>query len=888
MLFMTLPRVALIAARQQTQLRSPLMATRPIALPRWWGLAPRPARRQEPLPSGGSHLSLLVEPSRLLRFATTGAACGALQILLLHLLTTVGWYPVIANAAALLLSAQLNFVLSSTFTWRDRRDGGFALGRFARRWAVFHGSVTGTGLLNLAVFSALSLAVPSLIAAAAGIGAASLANYLLNDRLVFGSVARARRVAENSVGGAERTRTEGAASSEAAERGQRPRWALPGLVVVSLLAGYLYFWDLSRNGMANQYYAAAVLSGTLSWRAFLFGSLDPAGFITVDKPPFAFWVQALTSRVFGFGSWSILAPQALAGIASVLVVHRLVRRSFGDLAGIVAALVLALTPVTVAVSRDNLPDGILVLLLVLAAWAVLNAMRSGRLLPALVGAALVGVAFNTKMLQAYVVVPAFGLAYLLAARASFRRRVGTLLAASAVLAIVSASWMLVVDSIPADARPYVGGSADNTVLNLALSYNGLGRILGRGASLGDLGGIGGPGGGFGGQAGWLRLFNTQMATQISWLLPLAVLCLVAGVASRGLRPWSDERRGFFLLWGGWLAAHAVVFSLAEGIVHPYYTTAMGPAVAALVGAGLATLWDWYRDGGILRSLALPAAVALGSIWPAKLASSLTWGEPWLRTGIVVAAAAGVAGLLVARLFRAGHLRSLAAPALAASLVALTLAPGVWSVATVQAPLEASNPLGGPAGVAGAFGRGGRFPGSFASRGPTALAFADGSQRDGRSSPGDGQPARIGIAPQGAPGGFRPGFGGQVSQKLLDYLLANRGGATYIVAVSGANAAAPLILRSGQPVMAMGGFIGSDPAPTLEQLQGLVESGKLRFVLEGGGRGGWFGRDGGRSQWVAQNCAVVDPAAYGGATGAGGDQTLYDCRLAPGSSVAQGR
>jgi 4-amino-4-deoxy-L-arabinose transferase-like glycosyltransferase len=271
-----------------------------------------------------------------------------------------------------------------------------------------------------------------------------------------------------------------------------PRWVRLGLLAVLLLAAVLYGWGLSGSGYANEYYSAAVKSGTESWKAFFFGSLDSASFITVDKPPMALWVQELSARLFGFGTWSLLLPSVLMGVATVGVLYATVRRAFGPVAGLIAALVMTLTPITVAINRDNNPDTLLVLLLVLSVWALQRALASGRLPWLMASAFFLGCAFNTKMLQAYLVLPALVLVFALFAPGGFLRRVVQLLVAGAVLAVSSLWWMVVVDLIPASHRPYIGGSTDNTVWDLVIGYNGLGRVTG---------GSGGPGRGGQGRGG---------------------------------------------------------------------------------------------------------------------------------------------------------------------------------------------------------------------------------------------------------------------------------------------------------------------------------------------------------------------------------------------------
>ncbi|MGE3911447.1 MAG: glycosyltransferase family 39 protein, partial [Chloroflexota bacterium] len=471
--------------------------------------------------------ALVQERGRLFRFALTGGLAALTQLLLLELLVGQGAPAIAANVSAFIVAAQVNFWLSSLFTWRDRA-GAPGMAGLAGRWLRFHGAILGTAVLNLAVFSVSVTVLPHLMAAVLGIGAAAAANFVSGDRFVF---RRARAISSMSTRrGAGRpgsVRTAGgqvvqaSASPPAAldPSGQSvdaplledrdadlpadaldlrdggpmhtsPRavpiwrrgrlWARLGMSGVMLLAAGLYCWGLARNGFGNEYYTAAALSGALSWKAFFYGALDPGSFITVDKPPFAIWVQSLSVRLFGLSSWSVLLPQALAALGTLAAVMVMTRRQFGAVSAILAGLALALTPITVAVARVNLPDNVLILLLVLGAWATLAAARTGRLRLLLLGMALVGIGFNTKMLQAFVVVPAFSGTYLLAAPGGLLRRLAHLTAAGLVLLAVSASWMLVVDSVPADARPYIGGSSDNSVLDLTLGYNGLGRIFGQG------------------------------------------------------------------------------------------------------------------------------------------------------------------------------------------------------------------------------------------------------------------------------------------------------------------------------------------------------------------------------------------------------------------------
>ncbi|MBL8926965.1 MAG: glycosyltransferase family 39 protein, partial [Pseudonocardia sp.] len=373
----------------------------------------------------------------------------------------------------------------------------------------------------------------------------------------------------------------------------RSRWERPALLTLLVGTAVLYLWDLSASAYANDFYAAAVQAGTQSWKAWLFGSLDSGNAITVDKPPASLWVMTLSARIFGFNSWSLLVPQALMGVGSVALLHAAVRRWAGPGAGLLAGAALALTPAAVLMFRFDNPDALLVLLLVTGAYATVRAIDAATVRAStwwLVAAgAAVGFGFLTKMGQALLVVPAFGLAYLVAGPPRLRTRLVQLLAALGTM-IVSAGWFIaLVELWPADSRPYIGGSTTNSLLELALGYNGLGRILGGSGNGG--GGFGGGNAGFGGEAGILRLFTDELGLEISWLLPAALVALVALVViARRRPPRGDRLRAAALLWGGWTLVTGSVFSFMSGTMHPYYTVALAPGIAALVGIGSTALW----------------------------------------------------------------------------------------------------------------------------------------------------------------------------------------------------------------------------------------------------------------------------------------------------------
>ncbi|HEY7177485.1 MAG TPA: glycosyltransferase family 39 protein, partial [Micromonosporaceae bacterium] len=361
----------------------------------------------------------------------------------------------------------------------------------------------------------------------------------------------------------------------------RPRWVRPALAVLLAGTALLYLWDLSASGWANAFYSAAVQAGTKSWKAFFFGSSDASNFITVDKPPASLWVMEISARIFGVNSWSILVPQALEGVAAVGLLYATVRRWYGPAAGLVAGAAFALTPVAVLMFRFNNPDALLVLLLVAAAYATTRAVEvaSPRWL-ALAGA-LVGLGFLTKMFQAFLVLPAFALVYLVAAPATFRKRLWHVVVAGAAMVVAAGWWVAIVSLIPAADRPYIGGSQNNSVLGLAFGYNGFGRLTGNETGSVGGGGAGGPGGGMWGRTGWTRLFGADIGGQTAWLLPAALALLLIGLWTSRRAPRTDHARAGYVLWGAWLVVTAAVFSFMAGIFHPYYTVALAPAIGAL-------------------------------------------------------------------------------------------------------------------------------------------------------------------------------------------------------------------------------------------------------------------------------------------------------------------
>lgn len=632
-----------------------------------------------------------------------------------------------------------------------------------------------------------------------------------------------------------------------------------------LLTAIAYLWGLSKNGYANEYYAAAVQAGSTSWKAWFFGSFDSSSFITVDKTPGSLWVMGLSARIFGFGVWSMLIPQALMGVASVGFVYVSVRRWFSANAALLAGAVLALTPVAVLMFRFNNPDALLILLLVAGAWAVTRAIDSVRRpgwWMALAGL-LVGFGFLTKMLQAFLVLPAFGLAYLIAGKPALGKRIVHSLLAFGAMVLGAGWWIAIVELVPASARPWVGGSSTNSILELTLGYNGFGRLTGN-----ETGSVGGGIGnrGWGGATGLQRLFGGEFGSQISWLLPAALLAIVVLMVAAGRAPRTDKTRAFAVLWGGWLVVTGLVFSYMQGIIHSYYMVALAPAVGALVGSAAMVLWR--RRDEMLPRATLAGGTFLTAGWSFGLLNATPTFQPWLRWVVLILGlvAAGLILLLPELKGRSTTVRRAGVFAAALLTVSALAGPVAYSADTISTAHAGALPSAGPVGMG--MGMGGRGGGMGGPGGPGGGMGGRPGQGQG---PGNGAPGTgmtNGAPGTGTGGAFRGGgrggggfLGGegisQVSSDLITMLQQGAKGYTWAAAAITANGAAPMQIAAKIPVMAIGGFNGTDPAPTLSQFQQLVAQGKVHYFISGTGRGGLGGgRDGGTSSdistWVQQN------------------------------------
>jgi 4-amino-4-deoxy-L-arabinose transferase-like glycosyltransferase len=614
-----------------------------------------------------------------------------------------------------------------------------------------------------------------------------------------------------------------------------PVWVRPALFALLAATAVLYLWDLGASGWGNSFYSAAVQAGTKSWKAMFFGSSDSSNFITVDKPPAALWIVELSARMFGLSSWSVLAPQALEGVAAVGVLYATIRRWFSPAAALLAGAVLALTPVATLMFRFNNPDSLLVLLLVAAGWATVRAVESGRTRWLVLMSVFVGFAFNAKMLQAFVVVPVFAGVYLLAGPPKFWRRFVQLIWAGVALVVSSGWWVAAVMLTPAADRPYIGGSQDNNLLNLIFGYNGLGRLSGN--ESGSVVGGGATGqSGMWGPTGWSRMFNSEFGGQIAWLIPAALIFLGAGLWWTRRAPRTDRTRAALLIWGGWLLVTAATFSFAAGIIHPYYTVALAPAIGALVGIGAVACWRGRRS--LVARSVLGAALAATSLWAwVLLGRSPSW-LPWLRGPLlVVGLVTAVALVLPTRLNRA------AGAALAAfGLVVALAAPAASSLETATTAHTGAIPSAGPTvvGARGGPGGAGGFRGAGAFGG-TPPAGATGAVP---SFPPGGANATGGFTPPtgaigNALGGHAGGVGGlldsgSTSAALKTALQKDASAYRWVAATVGSNSAAGLQLSTGDPVMAIGGFNGTDPAPSLATFESYVKSGLIHYFVPGGG------------------------------------------------------
>ncbi|OXM13244.1 4-amino-4-deoxy-L-arabinose transferase [Paenibacillus herberti] len=691
------------------------------------------------------------------------------------------------------------------------------------------------------------------------------------------------------------------------------------LMAAVLMAAFLNLYGIWDETYSNTYYTTAVGSMLQSWENFFYGSLDSAGSVTIDKPPLVFWIQAAFAYVFGLHGWSVILPQALAGIALVPLIYLCVKPTFGSLAARFAAFAMAFTPVGVAVARTNNIDAMLVFVLLLAAWFLLRGIRQNRISSLVIAFALIGVGFNMKMLQAYMVLPAFYLLYVLGVQLKVKKKYAVLAGSTALMLLISVSWAVIVDSIPADKRPYIGSSETNSVMELAFGYNGVSRLTGdRGGAGGqppsasvpgqpqagdgtaprDGGGESGvrnggwgtaPAGGGGGgmfatgTVGPLRLFQQELSGQASWLLPFALLSALALLLSfrwRGMNAKHKET----LFWLAWLVPVGGFFSIA-GFFHPYYLIMLAPPVAALAGAGASYMWAKYRESASWQAWLLPSSIAITALfqWFILQTYESTIGIGWSI------AVAGL-GLLVALVLAVQNGRERGAVKVAAltGLAAMLIGPAYWSATPIVYGQDAMIPAAGPtSGFGGGMGRialqgmGGVQQGGIGMERPSQ----QGGVGDAQSGGIDGRlPGEMGMFP--SDGGMRPGQGRGntgVDQGLLDYLRKNQS-TEYLLAVPNYNTAAPYIVDEKEKVVILHGFQNSDPVYDEEKLEELVRSGGVKYFLVIG-----TGSNSDLIAWIKKNGNVINASEYttgsieqtksiNGSFGRGGNAVLYEVTL----------
>jgi 4-amino-4-deoxy-L-arabinose transferase-like glycosyltransferase len=678
--------------------------------------------------------------------------------------------------------------------------------------------------------------------------------------------------------------------------------ARPELVALMGVAAVLNLWGLAINGWANTYYSAAVRSMSTSWHNFLFISLDKSGLMTVDKPPLSLWVQALSARVFGLDSLSILIPQALMGVAATALLYDIVRRRFGRAAGFAAGLALATTPIAVAVSRHNNPDELLVLVCVAALWFGLRALETGRTRWLVLCGVMVGLGFETKMGVALMVVPGIAAAYLWVAPRGRLVAIRQLLAGGVSLAVVGLAWPVLVTLTPAADRPWISGTSDNSIWSLIFSYNGVGRIAGQTGGPGGGGPGGGGGGGlFGGSTGVFRLLGTSLGDQAGWLLGFALVAGLAVLVSSRLRR-RDPRTGWLIAVGGAFLTTAVVFSFASGIFHPYYVSFLAPFAAALIGAGVGE----SLGGGLSARIVAPLAIAAGAVTELVVLGTLGGALSWARP-LVIAVAVLSAGTLALRL--APRIRW---AVLAVAMAALLAAPATWAAETIGHATSGTFPaggsssasFGGPGGPGGGpGGRGGFGARGAGGRGAPRFFGGQGAQGGPPSSGVPGLFSQRGSSSQGAPGmgffggrggpaggfggpgggfggpggGFGGGmFGGDSStlKAAISYAKAHGGGT---IGVSSQSSAAAAILSSNANVAGLGGFSGRESSVSVSWLAMEVRTGHLRWVIADGNQS--FRAAGDSRQGSQAAMAIVAKVCRSVTVGstAATNTTMYDCQ-----------
>lgn len=724
------------------------------------------------------------------------------------------------------------------------------------------------------------------------------------------------------------------------------------LVPIVLIAAFLNLFKIWTDEYANAYYTAAVKSMLQSFHNFFYASFDPGGYVTIDKPPVVFWIQTISAKIFGFHGWSVILPQALAGIGSVLLLYVLVKRTFGVWAGRFAALAMALTPIVPAVSRTNNIDSMLVFTLLVATWMLFRAVRTAKFGWVLAAFAMIGVAFNMKMLQAYMVLPAFYVFYVVATKITWKKKIAFLTTATALMLAVSVSWAVVVDSTSADKRPYMGSSQTNSVLELAFGYNGINRLTGNTSVTGSSHKqpaqaqqqtassetkqtsnsnaessqssnqsksssskkMQAPGGGnqngmFNtGNPGPFRLFQKGLSDQISWLLPFVIFSIVglfAGVKFKG--PYTTKQKES-LFWLAWLLPVAVFFSIA-GFFHQYYLIMLAPPIAAFAGVGAVALWSMYKQRNGWKSWLLPGGILTTAALQVYIMS------PYVSSiGVAPIAGVGTLGVILALILAVRKERKNAVTNYlgVAAMVVLLAMPAYWAMTPIIYGGNSMLPAAGPDSSSG-MGRppstatnskqsgfnGMQPPGSSSGNSSSnnqmqppsgssnggQMQMPGGSSNNGQMQPPSGssnnsQMPNSSSSKSSSSKRKSGGMNAEVNKKLLNYLTKNNTGEKYLFATTDSTSAAPYIIETGKPVMAMGGFSGSDPILTVSKLKAMIKKGEVKyFYLSGMGKGGQSDV----ITWIKENSKEIPSSKWQSTSsssqqGPSGNGTLYEITL----------
>ncbi|MDR7157536.1 glycosyltransferase family 39 protein [Arthrobacter sp. BE255] len=549
-----------------------------------------------------------------------------------------------------------------------------------------------------------------------------------------------------------------------------------------LLAAVLYVWNLSINGWANAYYAAAAQAGASDWKAFFFGSSDLGNGITVDKLPASIWVSSMSVRLFGLSSWSLLVPQALMGVGTIALTYVIVRRHFHMTAALLAGGIALLTPAAAVMFRYNSPDALLTLLLVTSLYLVVRAVEDGRWRWLLGAGIAVGLGFLTKSAQALIILPVLGLVYLFAGPAKMGRRVLQLLASTGAAAVAAGWWVVIAENSEAMERPYAGGSFTNSFVEVLLRQNGLGRLVGTAA--------GGSSQTEDIKSGPLKLLMyPTFGTQGAWLLIIAMMLLISSLVLLRRRPINDPKRAVLLLAGGWLFAYSGVFSFMSGVINPYYLVALAPPLGIVVGAGAQLSWAARRWLPFRLAHAVTFLVS-AMLAAGYLAISGGLGSPLAL--VVLIAAVILAELLIFRIRKRIVVR---ATAIATTVVCL-IGPSLFTISAVLNPHV------------------GIWPAATL---PAATVVFD-------SPAPDDWPADSTVAARGTAIGHSP------DKAVLDLLAADASGSRWTAATPGASNAARYQLESGASVLPIGGFNGSTPFPTLNQFRDYAQTGEIRYYI----------------------------------------------------------